>query len=171
MLGQLCYQKSTLPGEVKGLYEKLQPMRKTPDLRELVDAIIFVSRHFSRVWLFFDALDECDEITQRVDILSTIQRFMRENIGGFATSRSHSEDIQSTFKMTTKIELLARETDIKSFVTAKVSARVRDQKLLDEIVSQIAGNADGMYVQQTILSHGPYHVNQLSPGSFSQNIK
>lgn len=157
MLGQLCCQKSILPGEVKGLYEKLQPMRKTPDLRELVDAIVSVSQHFSRVWLFFDALDECDEVTQRVDILSIIQRFMKANIGGFATSRSHSEDIQSTFKMTTKIELLARVTDIKSFVTAKVSARVRDQKLVDEIVSQIAGKADGMCVYQTILSHGPDH--------------
>lgn len=56
--------------------------------------------------------------------------------------------------MTTKIELLARATDIKSFVTAKVSARVRDQKVVDEIVSQIAGKADGICVYRTILSHG-----------------
>lgn len=89
-------------------------------------------------------MDKCNEVTQRIDILSTIQRFMKANIGGFTTSRSHSSDIQSTFKMTTKIELLARATDTKSFVTAKVSARVRDQKLVDEIVSQIAGKADGM---------------------------
>lgn len=93
MLGQLCCQRSTLPAEVKGVYEELLPMRKTPDLRELVDAIVSVSQHFSRVWLFFDALDECDEVTQCVDILSTIQRFMKANIGGLATSRLHLSDI------------------------------------------------------------------------------
>lgn len=155
ILGQLCYRKPVLPGEVKGLYEKTERGGKTPDLCQLVDAIVSVAGHFSRVWLFFDAVDECDERTQRVDLLSTIQRFMGTNIGGFATSRSHPEDIQSTFRMTPKIELLARVTDITSFVTSKISARVRDQKLVKEIVSQIAGKADGMYVIGTVQFHSP----------------
>lgn len=142
---------------MKGLYERLEPNRITPDIRELVDTIISVSRHFSRVWLFFDALDECDEITQRVDLLSTIQRFVEAKISGFATSRSHAEDIQSTFKMSTKIELLARASDIRSFVTGKICARVRDQKLVDEIVSLIERKADGMCVIRPMLSHGPDH--------------
>lgn len=58
ILGQLCYRKSVLPEEVNGLYKKLEQGRTTPDLCELVDAIVSVAGHFSRVWLFFDALDE-----------------------------------------------------------------------------------------------------------------
>lgn len=150
ILGQLCYRKSLLPAVVKGLYEKLMSQRKTPDLLELVDAIVSIARNFSRVWLFFDALDECDEKSQRVDLLSTIQRFMETNIGGFATSRSHPSDIQSTFKVTPKIELLARATDIQRFVTDKISARVRDQSVVEEIVSVITGKADGMWVKLSV---------------------
>lgn len=138
---------------MKVLYAKSEGGLKRPDLGELVDAIVSVSRGFSRVWLLFDALDECDESTQRVDLLSTIQRFMQANIGGFATSRSHPEDIQSTFKMAPKIELLARATDIKTFVTGKISARVRDGKLVEEIVTQILGKADGMCVIKEVQSH------------------
>lgn len=154
ILRQLGYRKSILPVEVEGLYEKLGQKGQTPDLHELVDTIVSVANGFSRVWVFFDALDECDQVSQRVDLLSTIQRFMTTNIGGFATSRSHAEDIQSTFKMTKKIELLARVSDIKSFATGKISARIRDQKLVDEIESQIEKKVDGMCVEG-IRSFGP----------------
>lgn len=158
ILRQLSYRKSVLPGEVKGLYAKSADKGKTPDLRELADAIVSVTRGFSRVWLFFDALNECDETKQRVDLLSTIRRFMKGNISGFATSRSHAEDIQSTFRGAAKIELLAQETDIKTFVKGKISVRVRDQKLVEEIVSEIARKADGMYVIDILLSFGAYHI-------------
>lgn len=130
---------------MKGLYEKLQSQGKTPDFRELVDTVMLVARGFSRVWIFFDALDECDETTQRVDLLSAIQRFMKAGISGFATSRSHPKDIQFTFMNTRKIELLARATDIRPFVREQIAPHIQNQVVVEEIVSHIAAKADGMY--------------------------
>lgn len=137
-----------MPTEIGSLYEKWANSGKTPDFPELVDALISIARHFSRVWLFLDALDECDKTKQRVDLLSAIQRLMKANtcISGFATGRSCTGDIGSAFEDTWRIELLARRTDIESFVRCKVSVPICDKRLVEKIVSEISKGVDGMYV-------------------------
>lgn len=111
----------------------------------MVDALISVARSFSRVWLFFDGLDQCDKTKQRVDLLSTIRRLMKTNISGFATGRPYAEDIQSTFKDAKKIEVLASKKDIESFVRWKISPSC-DKKLVERIAPAISKKAHGMYV-------------------------
>lgn len=147
ILRQLSYRKSQLPIEIKTLYENWANEGKTPDLQKLVDTLISVARGFSRVWLFFDGLDQCDRTEQRVDLLSTIRRLMKTNINisGFITSRSYAEDIQSAFKGTTKIEIFTSREDIECFVRWKIN-RLCNKELVEKIVSEISGSADGMYV-------------------------
>lgn len=146
ILQQLSYRKSELPAEVESLYENWVNEGKTPDVQKLVDALISMARGFSRVWLFFDGLDQCDKTNQRVDLLLAIRRLMKTNISGFVTSRSYAEDIQSTFQYTKKIEVLASTKDIECFVRWKIS-RHCNKGVIEKIVSEISANAHGMYVR------------------------
>lgn len=146
ILRQLGYCKSQLPTEIKTLYENWTNEGKTPDLQKLIDTLISVARGFSRVWIFFDGLDQCDKTKQRVDLLLIIRRLMaRTNISGLVTSRSYAEDIQSTFKSTKKVEVFSSGEDIKCFVRWKISLLCNPQ-LIEKIVSEISGSANGMYV-------------------------
>lgn len=147
ILRQLGYCKSELPTEIGTLYENWTNEGKTPDLQKLIDALISVARGFSRVWIFFDGLDQCDERKQRVDLLLIIRRLMaRTNISGFATSRSYAGDVRSVFNGTKKIEVFTSREDIECFVRWKIG-RLRNKQLTEKIISEISRSADGMYVR------------------------
>ena len=117
-----------------------------PLLDDLIKAIKSLAGSFSCVWLFFDALDECDKTTLE-DLLPRIQDLMKTDIKGLVTSRSHVSEIQSTFKNAIKIELSAHRQDMEVFVRSKLSKRFATE-LVDEIVARVLGKADGMCVNE-----------------------
>lgn len=69
LLKQLASQIQELPLELKDLYDRLKPANETPKLEDLQSALLAISKAFGRVFLIFDALDECNKDTQRKELL------------------------------------------------------------------------------------------------------
>lgn len=68
----------------------------------------------------------------------------------FLTSRQHPEDIQESFRGSTKIELFAREEDIRTYVQQKIEEHHRAKRLVqqggcrEKIISELVDCAQGM---------------------------
>lgn len=103
------------------------------------------------MFLVFDALDECDQEKQRKVLLPLFHRMGEE--GGaslFVTSRQYPEDIQESFRDTTKIGILAKDEDIRSYIQQQILENPRARRLVlqagceGEIVSGLVDCAQGM---------------------------
>lgn len=68
----------------------------------------------------------------------------------FFTSRQHPEDTQESFHNIEKIELLADEEDIKTYISENIEGTSRTKRLVqqgkckDEILSEVTACSKGM---------------------------
>lgn len=119
---------------------------------ELYDALLAVSRLFSRVFFVFDALDECHPERQRKELLPLFHRMAKDSdqIHLFLTSRQYPEDIQDSFCDAAKIEISAKDEDVEMYILEKIDENPRARRLVkqggcrDRIVTEIAECAKGM---------------------------
>lgn len=111
---------------------------------------IIVSKQFSRVFLIFDALDECDQKSQRREILSFFHRLEKHGVSMLLISRPHPEDIQISPEKAAKIEISAHADDIRAYIGKVIEENLRAQRLVkqgkckDLIVSGLVDCAKGM---------------------------
>ncbi|KAI5846365.1 hypothetical protein DFP73DRAFT_387213 [Morchella snyderi] len=97
LIKQLSTQTSTsLPDETRKLYNKLKREEREPDFEELYRVFLATCGKFSRVFLVFDALDECDQDGGQGYLLRSLQHLLEEKqqISIFLTSQPYPEDIQ-----------------------------------------------------------------------------
>lgn len=150
LVKQLAYRLQYLPAEIEALYNRLVSGAKKPTLEELYGVLLAVSKSFTQVFLIIDALDECDPDDQRKDLLPLFHRIGKSGVNLFLTSRQHPEDVQESFQNIAKIELSAKEEDIRIYVQQKIdgSSRarrlVRQGKIEDKIISELVNCANGM---------------------------
>lgn len=123
----------------------MSPKGQRPGLRDLLEILTSVAQEFTGVWLFFDALDECQE-QQRATLLSSIAQLKNANIKIFATSRPHPEDIRQTFEKAIQLEVSANQADIETFVRSKLVPKRLKPAFIGEIISKILTQAEGMCV-------------------------
>lgn len=152
---QLASQQLDLPAKVNKLYEKFQKDQKRPALDEVYAALLEVSKLFNRVFLIFDALDECDKTSQRPELLRLFRLMGKEGISVFVTSRPHSQDIKHGLREAVKVELSAQRRDIELYIREKINNNMRikdliqtDTNLTEKIVSGLVESAKGMWVAQ-----------------------
>lgn len=152
LVKQLAYQISSLPKELEDLHKRLNPQDKKPTAEELYSTLLSTFKPFSQVFLVFDALDECDQGAQREKLLPLFHRMGKDGANLFLTSRQYPEDIQESFHSTRKIELLAKDEDIKLYVQNKINANPRAKRLIkqsgseDRVISNFVDCAKGMLV-------------------------
>jgi hypothetical protein len=84
---QLASQKMQLPESVERLCDDSQRGNRTPTVDQLETTIhsIAKAKSFSRVFLIFDALDECKQ-GLRYQFLSLFKRVTDQGVNVFATS-------------------------------------------------------------------------------------
>ncbi|RPB11600.1 hypothetical protein P167DRAFT_478412, partial [Morchella conica CCBAS932] len=151
LLKQLASQLVQLPDGISELY-KLEKENKRPTLAQLVEVFLATFKLFGQVLIVFDALDECDEDSQRAKLLPLFHQMADVGAGLFITSRQHPEDIQESFKDVVKIELSAKSDDIKSYIEERIEQNTRAKRLVhdgkfgDRIVSQLTKCANGMFL-------------------------
>jgi len=153
------------PVHIEEMYDALGRRGKRPNVQELYSTMQLVSGAFVRTYIICDALDECHPEYQREELLPLFRR-MAEEAGFrlFVTSRSHPEDIGDSFRDVPKIEIFAREEDLRSFVQSKIYNNRRARSLIggckygEQIVSELVVSAKGMYVS-------PYDEVARIPGT------
>lgn len=157
LVKQLVNQMSSPSVEVEKFLDTLLSKKKEPTFNELYAAFLAASKSFRRLFLVFDALDECNQSLQRKDLFLFFQNLERYEIGIFVTSRPYPEDIQIFLQNAEKIELSAQAEDVEAYIRQKINENPRAKRLVgrgnckDKIISDIKSCANGMWVHGGIM--------------------
>lgn len=151
LIKQLAVQIPNLPKEIEALYDQHSSKQKRPTLEELKQSLLVTLKHFTRVFFVFDALDECHEDTQRKDLLPFFHILGNHGASIFMTSRPYPRDIHESVSTNgvAKIELKAKEEDIRVYVEEKIKGNAQARALIregfrDEIVAALVKCCRGM---------------------------
>ncbi|KAH0603494.1 uncharacterized protein H6S33_007816 [Morchella sextelata] len=111
---QLACQLQELPTEINKPYKNIIDKQKNPSLEERYNIFLIIAKAFApgNVFLVCDALDECKQDTQRKILLPLFHRMTNDGMNLFITSREFPDDIQTSFKNSSKIRLWAKNEDI-----------------------------------------------------------
>lgn len=152
LVKQLAYQIPDLPGAIEDLHNKREPEGKRPTIEELYSVLLSTTKSFPHVFLLFDALDEYNQENKRGELLELFHRMCEPGAGisVFLTSRPHPEDIQDSLRDATRIEILAKEDDIRTYIREKINKSPRAKRLVHQanlcetIISELVDCAQGM---------------------------
>lgn len=151
LVKQLAYQARYVPDALEKHCDELQ--KEQLAIQRLYISLLDISERFTKTFFIFDALDECDQVNQRRELLSLFHRICAHGpkIHMFIIGRAYSGDIQSSFKRSSKIKRWAKD-DIESYVDQTISEYLRAQRLIKQgpvnyrskIISDLLECAEGM---------------------------
>jgi hypothetical protein len=152
ILKQLSQILSELPNSVHELYKNHTEKRTSPSVKELSTTLQSVALLYSRIFLFVDALDECQTSdgcrNNFLQEMETLQAISEMNI--FLTSRYNpmiSESIKR-YKNVISVEIRATDQDVANYTESLLprlpSFVKRNSELQMHIISRIVKAVDGM---------------------------
>ena len=150
LLKQLTQRQSSLPDNVKALYNQHRHKRTRPSFDEISRALQSVAAMCSQVFIIVDALDECQASDScRMKFLTEIFNLQAKcEVHLFATSRFILE-ITEVFKSSTWLEIHATRDDVEMYLEGHMqqlpSFVQRNQQLQEEIKTGISESVNGMY--------------------------
>lgn len=150
LVKQLACQTPSFSVVSKKLQLKLKDDQEDPTFEKLYTTLLETSKLFNRVFLVFDGLDECDQMSQRTELLPLFHRLIKDNISVFITSRLHPGDIQRSLHSAAKIDLSAKNEDIKLLIQQKMTENPRAKHLggegqgREKIVTGLAACVNGV---------------------------
>lgn len=151
LVRQLATQVGILPTEMEALYDTQEARGKSPKFEELYTVLVAVFKCFDRVFLVFDALDECDVKTRGKEFLPLLHRMGSSGARLFVTSRQYPEDIWESFHDTaTMVEIVPTLEDVGVYVQRRIDEDPRAKRLAkqakcaDRIVSDLTECSQGM---------------------------
>lgn len=150
LVAQLARSAPRTPPEVTDLYDRYKGRRSQPSSEELIELLITtVMRNFDRVFLFLDALDECNE---RDVLLPALERIMSYRVASlFLTSRREPDiiaglSVLQPIKVSIEVQQVA--ADVEIFLTKRMAVepylRNLSVDLKDEIRQVLLRGANGM---------------------------
>ncbi|SLM39235.1 Ankyrin repeat-containing domain [Lasallia pustulata] len=150
LLQQLVEQQSSVPDEVRSLWEEHTRRRTRPCLAECSRLLQSTASAFSEIFIVIDALDESSEIT-RDDLIAEIQK-LPSHLHLMATSR-HNPNIEQLFNGSIQLEIQAHDADVKAYIRTQIDKRERlkkfvraDPRLQGMIETKLASKAQGMFL-------------------------
>lgn len=150
LIKQLACQTQSFSGLSRKLLLRLADEQLEPTLEKLSTNLIETSKSFDRVFLVLDGLDECDQTKQRNDLLPVFHALAKGNISVLLTSQLQPGDIQRSLHMVPKIDLSAKDEDIKIYIEQTIDSSPRAKRLLEQgkcwgkFVAELTACADGM---------------------------
>jgi hypothetical protein len=150
LVKQLLQQRGDIPADILEVYTTLVQKSGGLSLNESTTMLKLAIKHFSKVHIVLDALDEYyvsdrDDCTTFVAEILEIQREVQ--FGLLATSRSIAE-ISSLFADAHSIEIRAQEADITKYIDIEISklrcSLSNQTSLQDDIRREILRASDGM---------------------------
>ncbi|KAL8820153.1 MAG: hypothetical protein Q9223_001570 [Gallowayella weberi] len=140
LLGQLALQSPTFPEDIKSCHKQHSRNGTRPALSDLSRLLASQVQLFDKVFVLVDALDECpDHDGTRASFLSNVYE-LPASTKLMVTSRD-LPSIASLFKDDLRLDIRAREEDVKLFIESQMEQRRELNDLLenrDDIRSIIA---------------------------------
>lgn len=150
LVKQLACQTQSFSRVCDTLLVRLNTEQLDPTLERLCTNLVETAKSFDRAFIVLDGFDDCDELTQRSDLLPIFHALAKENISVFLTSKLKSDDIQRSLQLAAKIDLSAKDEDIKIYIEHAIENSPRVQRLLKQteshnrFVSELTACAGGM---------------------------
>lgn len=151
---QLSSQRSSLPEEVRGLYNVHGKQQQGPPLPNLILVLFSLLQSFRKTYLMIDALDECSEQDAMLDLItqiSTADQNSGETSLLITSRRERAIEITLKDMVTGSICIQSKliEADIRLHVCSRL-ANDRDLKrhsdsIKQEIEEALVNGAHGMY--------------------------
>jgi len=141
-----------LPSEVKELYGDSLKRNLKPEFDSLLDLFMLVTKRFSSVFVFMDALDEC-HTNYHEKIFLLIQRFSRSSIKVMLTSRPDAE-ISKKLEKLIELPISAQDGDIERYLNSELGKKECEHlhsEIKCDIVETLTSGTKGMYVP--VLTH------------------
>jgi hypothetical protein len=111
IIKQLCQRLPQLPQHL----ERLTSGGRSPPQEDLFFVLVETSKSFFQPFLVFDALDECDPLTQRQTLLPMLHRMGQSGFRIFMTSRRYADAINDSFRDAPFIGIIAHDGDIERY--------------------------------------------------------
>jgi hypothetical protein len=157
LLCQLVQRSVGIPKGVDALFSSCENGHRKPSLHTLQDVIQQVAQGFAHVYVILDALDECTQRSELMDMLKTMAGWPLHNLHLLITSRKE-RDIETSLKSYIREEdtvCLQRDVvdqDIQRYVQQKLRDNEslakwnKDAAISQEIENALMRGAHGMYV-------------------------
>jgi hypothetical protein len=151
LLRQLLQRLVTVPETVDALFLSCESRKQQPSLHALLAIAPQVMRAFTHVYIVLDALDECTQRLELMDILETVARWQLDNVHLLMTSRKELDIEMSLMSYIGKDDVVGLQEDLVDMdILRYVQQRLRDDKGLAK------WNKDAVIRQEieTALMHG-----------------
>ena len=157
ILVQLVQKCAEIPVAVAALFSSFENGRRKPPLSACVDVLRRMIVEIPRIFLVLDALDECDNRKELLEVISSISDWKANNLHVLLTSRKE-RDIQDTVVQIVNSENMVHlqsdqvDPDIRVYIAERLSKDKslekwqKNNELSDEIQSVLMKKAQGMYV-------------------------
>ena len=152
LLQQFCRQKGSLSPELLKSYNYHCRHDTRPLVSDISKLLHSEIKHFSKMYIVIDALDECPESDRTRDVLLSEILNLPSNAYLLVTSRPNNS-IENILREAECLEISAHDDDVRRHVVARVAMETllnkcvtADPSLKDTIVSKITERAQGMYV-------------------------
>ena len=83
----------TLPQEVEKMHNKFEKEKRRPSFDDLRKLLVALCKQHERTYIIVDALDECEAINERRQLLPVLEILPSASTRLFVTSRPNNQDI------------------------------------------------------------------------------
>ncbi|KAL8800854.1 MAG: hypothetical protein Q9182_004874 [Xanthomendoza sp. 2 TL-2023] len=171
LLGQLAVQSPAFPEDIKSCYKQHSHDGTRPTLSDLSQLLASQVQVFGKVFILIDALDECpDHDGTRASLLSKLHA-LPASTKLMVTSRD-LPSIANLFKDDLRLDVRAREEDIKLFIESQMEQRRELNDLLENrddlrsmIVKTIVETSNGMFLIAVL------HIDSLAKEDNIRDLK
>jgi Cdc6-like AAA superfamily ATPase len=160
LLCQLSEQAIKIPPSLDALFSSCQDGQRQPSTDALMNALQSITQDFPQTYILLDALDECTQRGELMEMLETIMGWKEPNLHLVVTSR-REHDIESSLVKSVDsqnqicLQSAIVDKDIQRYVRQRLSKDRRLQKwekdasTKAQIESVLMSGAKGMYVHST----------------------
>ena len=156
LISQLSQKCIRIPKSFEALFSSCDNGHRQPSLQALQEVVQQMIREFPHVYIVLDALDECSERIELMDVLETMAAWNLQNLHILLTSRKEREieSVLETFiDQRNVISLQSRlvDGDIQKYVRQRLSTDrcldkwQKDATIKREIEDALMKGAHGMY--------------------------
>jgi hypothetical protein len=151
LLKQLTSQKIRLLENIERLYDGSEHGNRTPTTDQLENTILSIAKgkSSSRIFLVFDALDECTQ-GLRYQFVSLFKRMTDQGINVFVTSRPNPQEINPPPHNAVTVTLSADRDDLRVYIQDRIDmvpvtrGLLSEPKRREEVLDIIIEYANGM---------------------------
>jgi hypothetical protein len=145
LIKQLGSQSSHLPADPRRYYG-VQP--KDNDFKALCSVFSAITAEFNRVYICFDAFDECAVEHQDKILSFVLQLSDLQNVRVFLTSRPHVERISELPASARTLQIEASDEDVHIYLSSRLSnERHLKDGIKQKVIDKLNGGAKGMYFE------------------------